>query len=545
MDPIDALIGLCSVCPILYVSCLAHEVGHALMGRAAGFAVASFGMGIGRPWAVISVGRTRIFLCVRNPFQGIAFCFHPRLYPPRMRMILMLAGGIIANGSLAMIPFALGRLLPRGWPVWIGFFLVNAALAIGSVIPYRFRVGGAVLQTDGMLILKLICDGVIRLPGPVIIQTVETLRGLWESIGDHLSLHVYLVAAAAARLELGDPERAGLLLAEATALDVRDTSTSRAVESLIEAALATATGRALPAAEALHEAESRFQTVGDEEGLLMVAIERADARLCEHDTAAALAAIDALLTDPRTDRDPELRSHLLASRLQACIAKADAVGAHEALTRYEASCGRHRSLTRDLRVYKAMAGLHATREDWPRAATCYRKGAQAINSLLTSWPAIDEQRRFLERQASFLDGARRCFLALNEPEEADRLVDPILSAEEIQERVDELHRNRQRRLVRAARLTCFVNMLCMLVTFGIGALLRGDGRRVFYTLAGEFALCTIPVIFYLLFRAALGGAVPRVGYVAGAIFLVLACIPWLTLLAVIVAIVSMILDANL
>jgi hypothetical protein len=46
MDSINPLIVLCSWLPIRYVSALAHELGHALLGRAVGFVATSCGLSL-------------------------------------------------------------------------------------------------------------------------------------------------------------------------------------------------------------------------------------------------------------------------------------------------------------------------------------------------------------------------------------------------------------------------------------------------------------------------------------------------------------------
>ena len=113
---------LLSLLPIFYLSIFAHELGHAVIGHAVGLTVSSFGIGLGRPWLVVSRGRTRIFFCRTHPFQGITFCLFPHMFPLRRMMVPFLAGGIIANSLLAV-----GRSLcrsgfrgdaARGSPSW-------------------------------------------------------------------------------------------------------------------------------------------------------------------------------------------------------------------------------------------------------------------------------------------------------------------------------------------------------------------------------------------------------------------------------------------
>ena len=58
LNPITIVLA---IVPVLYLSALFHELGHAVMGRAAGYMITSFGMGTGRPCWVIPIGGTRIY----------------------------------------------------------------------------------------------------------------------------------------------------------------------------------------------------------------------------------------------------------------------------------------------------------------------------------------------------------------------------------------------------------------------------------------------------------------------------------------------------
>jgi hypothetical protein len=47
--------------PVLYVSILLHEVGHAVAGWGTGFVVTSLGLGTGRTWCVIPLRGALVF----------------------------------------------------------------------------------------------------------------------------------------------------------------------------------------------------------------------------------------------------------------------------------------------------------------------------------------------------------------------------------------------------------------------------------------------------------------------------------------------------
>jgi membrane-associated protease RseP (regulator of RpoE activity) len=129
--------------PVLYGSAFLHELGHALMGRATGFVVTSFGLGTRRPWCVIPVGGAQVFFCPIRPFQGITFAFASQFNPSRGRLALYLAGGILAHGLLAVLALAMLAWLPWGGCVWLAATVVNGAMAMANLMTFKIKVGKA------------------------------------------------------------------------------------------------------------------------------------------------------------------------------------------------------------------------------------------------------------------------------------------------------------------------------------------------------------------------------------------------------------------
>ena len=149
-----------------------------------------------------------------------------------------------------------------------------------------------------------------------------------------------------------------------------------------------------------------------------------------------------------------------------------------------------------------MAALHTNQQDWPRHEAAYRKAADALNALFASWPRPRNGERLLEHQSSFLDGARRCFIALNNPAGADRLVEPILCRQRFKSRKrsvptgtggspapGDCDRRRRRGCV------CLHSRQA-----------RRERRRrpILKGLAGLFTLFTLPLVAYLFFYTAIG-----------------------------------------
>ena len=146
--------------PVYYASIFAHELGHAVAGRLAGFVVTSFGMGTARPVCVVTVCGVRVYFCPGPMTQGITFAFIPQLYPSKAASVGFAAAGIVANGLLAALSLALlWRWLPWGGSVWPVVAALNGLLQFASLIPIRVRIGKAPLRTDGAALILHAAEG--------------------------------------------------------------------------------------------------------------------------------------------------------------------------------------------------------------------------------------------------------------------------------------------------------------------------------------------------------------------------------------------------
>ena len=536
MDSIDPVLALVSLLPIVYLSAFAHEVGHAVMGRAAGLIVTSFGLGTGQPLVVFSLGGAKVFFCRQRPFQGLTFCFIPRLLAPRTQMIPFEAGGIIANSLVCVVGTCLWRWELWGRSVWFTAASLNGVFAIANLLPYQFRVGKATLRSDGNLILQSLRKRTIQLPAPVIIMSVKALRGLWESIGDYLILRANLLGATSAWVALGDFERAEIACAEVETLPPVDLPSYMARAAFIRSTIARGAGRIDEAVAALAVSEAHFRSVRDETGLVCVAIQRALTRLQSGDAASAVVDLENLVSHPLVRHNPALHDDLWVARLAAAAAVSDMVALEEMIARDKSAVRNRSSSTRDLFVYQAVARLYAQKENWLRAEPAYRRAIMAVNAVVSAWPDPAQQSRFLERQSAFLDEARHCFQVLNKSEEADRLIQPVLSVEELQKRLDDAPRLRHRRLLRAGLLILLINILCCAGLIVVGAVLSFEDRHPvqmigfsFFVMGFSLASYTLIAVLYLLFHVAIGRLIPKLHYSGGAVILLLACMPWLSL----------------
>jgi hypothetical protein len=454
---LSLLIVLLAIYPVVYVSAFCHELGHALLARWNGFLVTSFGMGIGRPLWVGSWRGSRVYVCRQKPLQGITFSVMTQLYPTRRQLVAMLAGGVLANFALAAVAFLLWRLLPWGGEVWATAGLLNAALAVGNLVPFNSRVGTTTLRTDGGLIWQVLRGRTAVGEAPERLERLAALRGLWESVGDHLGLWVHVLGAAAAWRDLGDVERAEALCAEAEALPLEATPFTRAYGAVVRAAVLRAAGKFADCAALLDAAEQGFRDLGHEAGLFLTAWGRAELLLQQGRAAEAVAALDELAGHRLVATRPGLRFALLESRLCARATLPDGDGVEPLRREYE----RYRAplATRDLRVYRGLARLHVRREEWERAAEAYRTAVAAVRKLYGLLAKSDDGRRFAQGQADLLAEAGTCLRRVGADAEADKLAG-ALTADTAGDSAAADRQRRGRRLHRAAWALTAVNAVC-------------------------------------------------------------------------------------
>jgi hypothetical protein len=514
--------------PIYYASTFFHELGHALMGRAVGFVVTSFGLGTSRPWCVVRFLGMRTFFCSVRPFQGVTFLLVPELYPSRGQMVSFAAAGILSNGILAAFALALWRWLPWGGSVWLTAAAVNGLLAGLCLIPFHFKVGNASLATDGMLILETLRSGTVQATAPMIVQSLRLFRGLWKAIGDDLTLRCYLLASAVAYVYLEDCQHAERLRLEAESLPAPIMPALRAYDSVLRAAIALGTSRLEDAALALDAAEVNYRSMGHEVALLHVASLRASARALRGDALGASADLEALMSNPLMERHPSLKIALLAECLIAHAAMSDMPAVEKLLEEYKGARRRQGSLVLDRMVYKTVAHLHAQRGDWVRAEPACRKLVSAIADIASAWTDPDEQLGFLQSQAAIFAEARQCLESLGKAEEAKQLVEVSASLAGIQHHLVEARRQRDRRFRRTGLSVTLVNVASIAGSYGLAQVVGTEMRLPSLLLGALLGILTIPGILYILFDVTIGRLFPMVNRSGGAVILLLACLPWLS-----------------
>ncbi len=357
MDPLNPLIAFCALLPILYVSAFAHELGHAVMAHSVGFAVTSFGMGVGRAFAVFSLGLTRIYFCGTKPLQGITFSVPPKLIPPRRRMVPYLAGGVIANTLFALLALTLYRSLPWGKSVWLAACVVNAILAATNLVPFQIRIGKATVTSDGGQILSVLRNRVVSVPAPQVIQALKTFREFWQSIRNHTMLRLYVLGSAAAHAEMADFTLCEAILSELDSLDPSELPTLQAREVMVRGVVQGGVGRLEEAERFLLAADALFEATGDDGGQLFTAMHRLWLRISRRDLPGAIDDLRTLDSHRLFQRSSWIQAIVHAFCVQAHAAVPNAAGAEQALVSYERIRRRQPSAWRDLQVYRAVAGL--------------------------------------------------------------------------------------------------------------------------------------------------------------------------------------------
>jgi Peptidase family M50 len=523
MSAFEPLLFILFAVPMVYISVLIHELGHALFGRAAGFVVTSLGVGTGRPLCVIPVGGTRIYLSLAGRLAGLTFAFSPQMYPTRWRLVAFTAGGIIANGITAAVSLALWRWLAWGQTFWLTTAVVNGLLGLTSLIPFNVKIAGAPARTDGASILLAIRWGTIGMPGPLIIQSLAALRGLWLSIGDTQMLRVYLWAAAEAWSQLDEPNRATALCTEADALPECPLTSVRSLGSFVRAGVELKEGHHEDAARWLDSAEADYRATGNTNGLFLVSLYRANARAIQGDAPGGATDLEDLQGDRLAKSHPELFVAVVVIRLTAAIAGSDLAAVERLLSEYEAVNRAHRSASLDFQVYKSVARFHIGRGDPLSAEPAYRRVLASISELAGMWADPTERSSFLEGRSALLAEARQCAETVGKSEEVERLIATIL---EPPPSAAEAAIERDRRLRRLAVRVMLGNVVGIVATMPVAVILPRAAAAPFAALAFLLVFFTGAGALYRLFDVVVGRFIQRPRAYGGGVMLILACCPW-------------------
>jgi hypothetical protein len=530
--------ALLSFLAIVYASVFVHELGHALMGRVAGFLVTSFGSGTSRPVCVVRIKGIRIYACLIRPFQGLTWAFQTPLHPSKRQTIAFAAGGILANSLTALISLTIWWFWPAA-PFELGLMTyINGAFALMNLIPYQARIGTATAQTDGMLILKALRSQTTATQAPTTIQIARFFRGLFNATGDTIMSRVFLLMAADAWSDLEDPEMADAALAEAAETADSERPEIHAFDATIRAKVALGAGRLDEAASALDVAESYYATEPHEAGLFRVAALRTSLAVAHKDIEGAHAAFASWESHPLTERVPALRLSTIVLGLSHAIERSDASAVAKLMAEYEASRPFGPSAARDLRIYSAVARFSAGLGDTEAAESAYRQALVAVKELAAAWSDKADRTRFLERRSALLTEARDFLETIGNGEEADKLIGRLEGTPGAASTAP------NPRLVRLGLWIMGLNVVSV-AGMTVAALLLGPGPGVPSLISASLiSFCTISAslisyftIFaglYVAFHLVLGRrlSLPRLGQ--GRMIVYLSCFPWFIVIGMVV-----------
>lgn len=518
---------------VLYLSVFWHELGHFVLARRSGFVVTSFGQGLARPFFVRNWGDTRVYLCLRQCFQGLTFVYYPELYPASRQMVGMLAGGLLFNAIATAAAILLHLLFPALDPLWVIVAIFNGLFVLTSAVPFQFKLADAAFANDGALILRSLLGREVFTSGPGILQSIKVLTPLWDSVGDTQARCVYRMAAALLWHELGDADEARRLYSEAMALPApeRDRSFRRAYGPLVSGIISSEAGAPEAAEAAFDEAQQEYQASGVSTGLLLTEWARAEMRVRYGQSAAeARRILDTLKADPFFATRPERRFALFVSCLLADITLGDLTAAEDGVGRYAADRRRFPSLVRDLQVYRAMGGLYGKAGNARRAQEYYGRAMEAAKKLYAAFADPADRGRFVRTQEALLAEARAVLEAQGRHDEAATLAESFFAGmEETARRDTEAEVARERSWRRAG---AWLTLADFVLAFGgvyVSVTFLSRGTPAFALLF--FAACTI---IFGLCSALLLLLAPR-GRRVGGWSVYLASFPWFLTLVFLLA----------
>ncbi|MDR3623081.1 MAG: hypothetical protein P4L85_27255 [Paludisphaera borealis] len=499
----------------LYTCVIVHEAGHALIGQAVGFVVTSVGLGTARPFLILPMGRARLYLGLIQPFQGITFAFLPRPYTDRRRLAAFVAGGIAANALCAATSLCLALCLPAGRIAAFCsmFAAVNTLIATASLIPVRFRVGGAMLRSDGRLLLEILRTGSLTPPPADVIQNARGCRRLWQAVGDALMDRLCTFSAALSWIDLGSMSQAESLFSEAVGIDAAHPYIDW-LEAVTRTNLALARGELSEASAALTRAEVLCETAGVG-GRYLLSLLRASLLLNEGKQGEALAAFERLSVDPVGRICPELGLSALTGHIRAACVAGDQAVLSTVHARYEAGRLEFPSDVRDLHAYRALARFSSSRG--ADARDDYRRALKAVASLAAPWRDADDKTAFISAQRDLIEEARQT-LGSESVAPLIETIETIQPDHALLARVESWRRWSLRLML--------INVVLFVPLVLLALAIRPHGAAALL-MAVLLALFTLLGAICLLFDFTVGKLLPSLKRLTDVILLTLAVMPWL------------------
>lgn len=549
MDRINWLVIVLAVLPAVYSAVFVHELGHAVMGRAMGYIVTSFGLGVGRPLAVFSVWGSKVYFCRSRMHLGLTFAVHPAILPARARIVTYLTGGIVFNVCAAV--FSLMMILWGPWlgGIWIDVLFINANMAITSSIPSNIRIGRGSQRTDGAQIVQVMRTGSLANPPSITAQTFEFMQRHAAMVGDTVISYVNLLSVAEAWTDLEEYDRASEVLEQAQARPDCGIPGLRWLQAYITAQLAVRTQKCDDALASLDIADAAAQRLGGKIGVLSALLR--DAISIERgDTAHLPLVLEQRIADPDIRSLPSARLMSVVTRLAVAIRDADLDSVRKYAAEYDRLAKKSPSAMRDLKLCRILARLYAQVGDSVAARLAYQRVLVAIIEAGEGWTDPAEARRFFERYQPLADEAR-AYLEASAPAHRSEVVsssgaslgmrrdippksvDVIkipLTPEGVREWREGGRVDRDQRLRSYAYRMMLLNVIVIVLGVILGAPSALSTSVVLFfaplLILFPLVLFTAAGIIYLVLDVSFARFSRSLRTSGGAVLLMLACLPW-------------------
>ena len=125
------------------------------MASWAGYQVTACGLGMGHSLLRLPLRHTILYICWPKPYQGLTFSQPTRSDHSARAEAALLSGGLLAHLLWIAVSWPLYLRFDH-WLLAVALGLNTAYLLVG-LIPIRFRLGEAVIESDARRILRVLC----------------------------------------------------------------------------------------------------------------------------------------------------------------------------------------------------------------------------------------------------------------------------------------------------------------------------------------------------------------------------------------------------
>jgi len=127
-----------------------HELGHIAGGRLGGYYVAAAGLGGGRRFLTLPLGRRfNLFVGPLLFTGGATIAFPGRIPTPRWAAFTYHYGGIVAQLGLQAALHLLFWHVPEARPYLLPGIALNGLVVVVNLLPYRLPLGSSLVASDG------------------------------------------------------------------------------------------------------------------------------------------------------------------------------------------------------------------------------------------------------------------------------------------------------------------------------------------------------------------------------------------------------------